>query len=268
MCCQARVIKQKGADFPLQSKHWNLQSEGSMKYFLKTACILLLLISFTHSTYSQTWSLERLNNQKAGLELAYNQTSFEKMNRGVDGTDHNTHFVIPVWLSDSSKLSVMPCFIYRDTEAGGTIGADLNAGCYLRYTVIYNTTIPKSFYRLGIGGNTYTLDGTESRPWIWKLHGGGGTFWDLNKSTGVPLKLSSGLFIQGEIERQIEKSMNNNDGELNISPGWGFDISAELGVELNILEKQSLSVTCITYLYNTYGVSNFYPTFYFSVRLL
>ena len=268
MCCQARVVKQKGAGFPLQSKHWNLQSEGLMKYFLKTACILLLLISFTHSTYSQTWSLQRLNNQKAGLELAYNQTPVEKMNRGVDGTDHNTHFVIPVWLSDSSKLSVMPCLIYRNTESGGTIGADLNAGCYLRYTIINNTTIPKSFYRLGIGGNNYTLDGTESRPWIWKLHGGAGIFGDFNKSTGVPLKLFSGLFLQYEIERRLEKSMSDNDEELNMSPRRGFDISAEFGAELKVLEKQSLSVRCVTYLYNTYGVNSFYPKFYFSLRII
>ena len=239
-----------------------------MKYILKTAGILLLLVSFIHSTYSQTLSLRDLKEQKAGLEFAYNQTEFENLSRGVDAIDRKAHLVVPVRLNDFSQLSIIPCLIYRDTKSGPVIEPDLNAGCYLRYTIIYNTTIPKSFYRFGVGGNSYTLDGTESRPWIWKLHGGGGTFWDLNKSAGVPLKLSSGLFIQGEIERQIEKSMNNNDGELNISPGWGFDISAELGVELNILEKQSLSVTCITYLYNTYGVSNFYPTFYFSVRLL
>ena len=209
-----------------------------------------------------------MKEQKAGLEFAYNQTEFENLSHGIDAIDRNAHLIVPVRLNDFSQLSVMPCLIYRNTKSGPMIGADLNAGCYLRYTIINNITTPKSFYRLGVGGNSYTLDGTESRPWIWKLHGGGGTFWDLNKSTGVPLKLSSGLFIQGEIERRIEKSMNDNDEGLNMSPGWGFDISAELGVELNILEKQSLSVTCITYLYNTYGVNNLYPKFYFSLRLL
>ena len=242
-----------------------------MKYILKTAGILLLLISFTHSTYSQTWSLHRLNAQKAGLEFAYNQTHLEKENHDIEGTNQNLHLIVPVWLNNHSKLSVMPCVIYRNTESGGTIEADLNAGCYLRYTLIYNTTIPNSFYRMGIGGNSYTLDGTESdsityRPWIWKLHAGGGVFWDLNQNTDIPLTLDSGLFIQGEIERRLEKSINDN-GE-SMSPRRGIDISAEFGAELKFLERQSLSVKIVTYLYNTYGVSSFYPKFYFSFRAL
>ena len=63
-----------------------------------------------------------------------------------------------------------------------------------------------------------------------------------------------------QFERRIEESVNHNYA--------GLDMSAELGVEIKILEKQSLSVTCVTYLFNTYGVSNFYPKFYFSVRVL
>ena len=231
-----------------------------MKYFLKTACILLLFISFIHPTYSQTLSLHRLVEQKAGLEFVYNQTQFENLSRGVDVTDHNAHLAIPVRLNNFSKLSIMPCLIYKSTKSGETIGADLNAGCYLRYTSIYETTIPKFFYRLGGGGNSYTPNGAESPIWIWKGHGGGGIFGDLNKSTGVPLKLFSGLFLQGEFERRIEASINDNSN--------GLDLSAEFGVEINFLEKQSLSVTCSIYLFNTYGVSNLYPKFYFSLRVL
>lgn len=231
-----------------------------MKYFFNTACILLLLISFIHSTYSQTLSLQGLKEQKAGLEFAYNQTEFENLSHGVDATDHNAHLVVPVRLNNFSQLSIMPCVIYRNTKSGAAIGADLNAGCYLRYTGIYDTTIPNFFYRLGGGGNSNAPDATESLTWIWKGHGGAGIFWDLNKSTGVPLKLFSGLFIQGEFERRIEESGNYNYG--------GLDVSTELGVEIKVLEKQSLSVTCVTYLFNTYGVSNFYPKFYFSIRVL
>lgn len=223
-------------------------------------CILLLLILFIHSTYSQTLSLQGLKEQKAGLEFAYNQTEFENLSRGVEATDHNAHLVVPIRLDNFSQLSIMPCVIYRNTKSGAAIGADLNAGCYLRYTGIYDTTIPNFFYRLGGGGNSNTPDAIKSLTWIWKGHGGGGIFWDLNKVTGVPLKLFSGLFIQGEFERRIEASKNYNHG--------GLDISAELGVELKFLEKQSLSVTCVTYLVNTYGVGNFYPKFYFSVRVL
>ena len=230
-----------------------------MKYLKKTACILLLLISFIHSTYSQTLSLQGLKEQKAGLEFAYNQTEFENWSRGVDVTDHNAHLVIPVRLNNISQLSIMPCVIYRNAKSEA-IAADLNAGCYLRYTEIYDTTRPNFFYRLGGGGNSNTPEATESLTWIWKGHGGAGIFWDLNKSTSIPIKLFSGLFIQGEFERRIEESVNYNS--------WGLDISAEFGGEIKILEKQSLSVTCVTYLVNTYGVSNFYPKFYFSLRVL
>ena len=267
----------KGAGFPLQYKHWSFQSEELMKYFLKTACILLLSISFIHSTYSQTLSLERLVEQKAGLEFVYNQTRFENLSRDVDVTDHNAHLAIPVRLNNFSKLSIMPCLSYKNTKSGDTIEADLNAGCYLRYTSIYEMTRPNLFFRLGGGGNSNTPDDTESTTlegggnsntpddtdpltWMWKGHVGGGTFWDLNKSAGVPIKLFSGLFLQGEFERRIEKSMNHNSK--------GLDLSAEFGVEIKFLEKQSLSVTCSIYLFNTYGVSNLYPKFYFSLRVL
>ena len=232
-----------------------------MKCFLKIACVLLLLISFIHSSYSQTLSLQRLGKQKAGLEFAYNQTEFENLSRGIEAIDHNAHFVIPVRLDDFNQLSIMPCLIYRNTQLGEVIDADLNAGCYLRYTGIYDTRIPNFFYRVGGGGNSNTADDAkETLTWMWKGHSGGGLFWDLNKVTSVPLKLFSGLFIQGEFERRIEESRNYNHA--------GLDISTELGVELKFLEKQSLTITCVTYLFNTYGVSNFYPTFYFSVKVL
>ena len=231
-----------------------------MNFFLKTACILLLLILFIHSTYSQTFSLERLGEQKAGLEFAYNRTEFENLSHGVEATDHNAHLVVPVRLDNFTQLSIMPCIIYRHTKSGASIEPNLNAGCYLRYTGIYDITVPGFFYRLGGGGNSYTPEATGSLTWIWKGHAGGGIFRDLNKSTGVPLKLFSGLFVQGEFERRIEESRDHDH--------WGLDISAEAGVELKFLEKLSLSITCSTYLLNTYGVSNFYPKFYFSVRVL
>ena len=231
-----------------------------MKYLLKIGCILLLLISFIHSAYSQTLSLQMLGEQKAGLEFAYNQTEFENLSRGVEATDHNAHLVVPFRLDNFSQLSIMPCIIYRNTKTGAAIGADLNAGCYVRYAGVYKRMIPNLFYRLGGGGNSNTPDATESLTWIWKGYAGGGIFEDLNKTTGVPLTLFGGLFIQGEFERRIQESVNYNYP--------GLDISLELGVEINVLEKQSLSVTCATYLFNTYGVSNFYPKFYFSMRVL
>ena len=150
--------------------------EEMMKYFLKTACILLLLISFIHSTYSQTLSLQSSNENKFGLEFAYNQTEFENWSRGVDATDHNMHLAVPIQLNDFSKLSIMPCVIYRN-EKSGAMETDFNAGCYLRYTGVYDTTIPSFFYRLGGGGNSNNSDATKSA--IWKAHGGGGIFWDL-----------------------------------------------------------------------------------------
>lgn len=251
------VVKQKEAGFPLQSKHWSFQSEELMKYFFKTVCILLLLISFIDSTYSQTLSLRSLNENKLGLEFAYNQTEFENWSRGVDATDHNMHLAVPIQLNDFSKLSIMPCVIYRN-EKSGAIETDLNTGCYLRYTEVYDTTIPSFFFRVGGGGNSNNSDATKS--FIWKAHGGAGIFGDLLENTRVPLKPFCGLFIQGEFERRIGMYRNYNEG--------GLDISTELGIEIKISEKQSLSITSVTYLFNTYGISNFYPKVYFSVRVL
>ena len=240
-----------------------------MKYFLKTACILLLSISFIHSTYSQTLSLQSLKKQKYGLGFAYNQTEFENWSRGVDATDHNAHLVVPIRLSDFSKLSIMPCIIIRNeknekNEKNETSvdpnSVDPNVGCYIRYTKLHSDATIPFFYRLGGGGNSNDSDTTESLTWMWKGHIGGGIFWDLKKSRGVPLKLFSGLFIQGEFERRIEESEIYND--------WGLDLSAEFGVEINFSEKQSLSITGVTYLFNTNEVSTLYPKFYFSLRIL
>ena len=227
-----------------------------MKYFFKTACILLL-ISFIHSTYSQTLSLQSLKENKLGLEFAYNQTEFENWSRGVDAADHNMHLAVPIQLNDFSKLSIMPCIIYRN-EKSGAIETDLNTGCYLRYTQVYDTTIPGFFFRLGGGGNSNNSDATKS--FIWKAHGGAGIFRDLLENTRVPLKPFCGLFIQGEFERRIDMDRDYNEA--------GLDISTELGIEIKISEKQSLSITCATYLFNTYGISSFYPKIYFSVRAL
>ena len=55
-------------------------------------------------------------------------------------------------------------------------------------------------------------------------------FWDLDKYTPVPLKLFSGLFLNGQFERRIDKLGYHNDA--------GFDVSTEFGVEIEIFERK------------------------------
>ena len=121
-----------------------------MKYFLKVGCILLLLISFIHSAYSQT-SVCQLEQDKFCISYSYLRNTSTQLPAGNFDRRYNSDNIkvgLDYGLTDSVKLSLIPDF--RLSSVDGSDIPDITPS--LAGQGMYSRPIADSFVNfLGVG---------------------------------------------------------------------------------------------------------------------